>query len=247
MNIQKTAALFAIALLALVALVGSAQALLPDLGVSRIIINPGDTRGEEIVRVYVNESNNISAVVFNNGSANAGAFDVCFDADGVKIGCVAVAGLAAGDNTTLGLFAFDDIPAAPKRTPLIDVSFDIDADGILNVNAEDLDTGKKRAIRIEGSTKLADEEIGQMMSEAKRYEEADKKRRERIETINQAKAIIDAAEVAIKEMDEDEKVTEGEKEEMKESIARLKKGITGDIVIPAIKEDIKAFMNAVSG
>ena len=153
----------------------------------------------------------------------------------------------AGDNTTLGLFAFDDIPAAPKRTPLIDVSFDIDADGILNVNAEDLDTGKKRAIRIEGSTKLADEEIGQMMSEAKRYEEADKKRRERIETINQAKAIIDAAEVAIKEMDEDEKVTEGEKEEMKESIARLKKGITGDIVIPAIKEDIKAFMNAVSG
>ncbi len=153
----------------------------------------------------------------------------------------------AGDNTTLGLFAFDDIPAAPKRTPLIDVSFDIDADGILNVNAEDLDTGKKRAIRIEGSTKLADKEIGRMMSEAKRYEEADKKRRERIETINQAKAIIDAAELAIKEMDEDEKVTAEEKEEMKESIARLKKGITGDIVIPAIKEDIKAFMNAFSG
>ena len=153
----------------------------------------------------------------------------------------------AGDNTTLGLFAFDDIPAAPKRTPLIDVSFDIDADGILNVNAEDLDTGKKRAIRIEGSTKLADKEIGRMMSEAKRYEEADKKRRERIETINQAKAIIDAAELAIKEMDEDEKVTAEEKEEMKESITRLKKGITGDIVIPAIKEDIKAFMNAFSG
>jgi len=153
----------------------------------------------------------------------------------------------AGDNTTLGLFAFDDIPAAPKRTPLIDVSFDIDADGILNVNAEDLDTGKKRAIRIEGSTKLADEEIGRMMSEAKRYEEADKKRRERIETINQAKAIIDAAELAIKEMDEDEKVTAEEKEELKESIRRLKKGITGDIVIPEIKEDIKTFMNAFSG
>ncbi len=153
----------------------------------------------------------------------------------------------AGDNTTLGLFAFDDIPAAPKRTPLIDVSFDINADGILNVNAEDLDTGKKRAIRIEGSTKLADKEIGRMMSEAKRYEEADKKRRERIETINQAKAIIDAAELAIKEMDEDEKVSAEEKKEMKESIARLKKGITGDIVIPAIKEDIKTFMNAFSG
>ncbi len=153
----------------------------------------------------------------------------------------------AADNTTLGLFAFDDIPAAPKRTPLIDVSFDIDANGILNVNAENLDTGKKRAIRIEGSTKLADEEIGRMMSEAKRYEAEDKKRRERIETLNQAKAIIDAAELAIKEMDEDEKVTAEEKEEMKKSITRLKKGITGDIVIPEIKEDIKAFMSAFSG
>jgi molecular chaperone DnaK len=153
----------------------------------------------------------------------------------------------AEDNTTIGLFAFDDIPAAPKRTPLIDVSFDIDADGILNVTAEDLDTGKKRAIRIEGSTKLADEEIERMMSEAKRYEEEDKKRRERIETINQATAIIDAAELAIKEMDDDEKVTAEEKKELKKSITRLKKGITGNIVIPEIKEDIETFINAFSG
>lgn len=148
----------------------------------------------------------------------------------------------AGDNITLGLFSFDDIPAAPKRTPLIDVSFDIDADGILNVNAEDLDTGKKKEILIEGSTKLADEEIGRMMSEAKRYEEADKKRRERIETINQAKAIIYAAELGIKEMDEDEKVSAEEKNELKETIRRLKKAITGDIIIPEIEEDIKTFM-----
>ena len=76
---------------------------MPDLNVTSITINPGETRGEDILRVYVNESNNISAVVFNNGSANAGAFDVCFDADGVKIGCVAVAGLAAGDKTTLSI------------------------------------------------------------------------------------------------------------------------------------------------
>jgi len=76
---------------------------LPDLNVSSITINPGDTRGNDIVRVYVNESNNISAVVWNNGSVNAGAFDVCFDADGVKIGCKGVGGLAAGANKTVSI------------------------------------------------------------------------------------------------------------------------------------------------
>ena len=111
MNIQKTAALFAIALLALVALVGSAQAQLPDLGVSRIIINPGDTRGEEIVRVYVNESNNISAVVYNNGSADAGAFEVCFEVIGFEIGRENVSGLSAGANKTV---SFDWAPYCGK-------------------------------------------------------------------------------------------------------------------------------------
>ena len=76
---------------------------MPDLNVSSITINPGDKRAEEIVRVYVNESNNISAVVWNNGTANAGAFDVCFDADGVKIGCETVAGLTAGASTTVSI------------------------------------------------------------------------------------------------------------------------------------------------
>ena len=111
MNIQKTAALFAIALLALVALVGSAQAQLPDLGVSRIIINPGDTRGEEIVRVYVNESNNISAVVYNNGSTDAGAFEVCFEVIGFEMGRENVSGLSAGANKTV---SFDWAPYCGK-------------------------------------------------------------------------------------------------------------------------------------
>jgi len=143
----------------------------------------------------------------------------------------------AADNTTLGLFSFDDIPAAPKRTPLIDVAFDIDADGILNVSAEDLDTSKKREIRIEGSTKLSEGEIGGMIKEARRYEEEDKGRRERIETLNQAKAIIDAAELVIKEMDENE---EG-KEEVKKGVLQLKEGmkveVEGDIDIQKIKKD----------
>ena len=143
----------------------------------------------------------------------------------------------AADNTTLGLFSFDDIPAAPKRTPLIDVSFDIDADGILNVSAEDLDTGKKREVRIEGSTKLSEEEIGRMIKEVKRYEKEDKKRRERIETINQAKAIIDAAELAIKEMDEEDEVNEEGKKEVKEGVLQLKERMKGDIDIQKIKKD----------
>jgi len=75
----------------------------PDLNVSSISVNPGNTRAEEIVRAYVNENNNISAVVWNNGTADAEAFDVCFDVDGVKIGCETVAGLAAGANTTVSI------------------------------------------------------------------------------------------------------------------------------------------------
>ena len=102
MKIQKKCVLFAIALLAVVALVGGAQAQ-PDLNVSSITINPGDTRGEGIVRVYGNESNNISALVHNEGDANAGAFDVCFDADGIKVGCEEVSGLVAGANKTVSI------------------------------------------------------------------------------------------------------------------------------------------------
>lgn len=136
----------------------------------------------------------------------------------------------ASDNTTLGLFFLDDIPPAPKRTPLIDVSFDIDADGILNVRAEDLDTGKKKEIKIEGSAKLPDEEIGRMIREAKRYEEEDRKRREKIETINRVKAIIDAAELAIEENGEED-------EELKRGILQLKEGMKGIIDIQKIKKD----------
>jgi molecular chaperone DnaK len=156
----------------------------------------------------------------------------------------------AADNTTLGLFFFEDIPAAPKRTPLIDVSFSIDADGILNVSAEDLETGKRKEIKIEGSTKLSEEEMGRMIKEAKRYEEEDKKRRERIETLNQAKAIIDAAELVIKEMEEEEEVNGEVKEEVKGGVLRLKEGMAGegDIDIQKIKrgvEELKSMMRWV--
>ena len=112
----KNSVLFAIVLLVVVALVGSAQAQhldlnassisifnRPDLTVSSITINPGDTRGEDIIRVYVNESNNISAVVWNNGTADAGAFDVCFNVIGFEVSRVNVAGLSIGANTTVSI------------------------------------------------------------------------------------------------------------------------------------------------
>ena len=77
----------------------------PDLVIDEVKINPGGTRGEEIVRVYVNESNNLTAVVQNNGNADAGAFEVCFEVgSGVEVGCVNVAGLPAGANATVSTF-----------------------------------------------------------------------------------------------------------------------------------------------
>jgi len=83
--------------------INCSPAPVPDLNVSEINLNPGDTRFSEIERLYVNESNIISAVVWNNGTGAAGPFDVCFDADGVNIGCVPIAGLAAGANTTVSI------------------------------------------------------------------------------------------------------------------------------------------------
>ena len=90
----------------------------------------------------------------------------------------------AKDNTSLGRFMLDGIPPAPRGMPQIEVAFDIDSNGILNVNAKDLATNKQRGITITSSTKLSKEEINRMKEEAKKYEEEDKKKKEEIETIN---------------------------------------------------------------
>jgi archaellum component FlaG (FlaF/FlaG flagellin family) len=92
----------------------------PDLNVSSISVNPGDTHAEDTVRVYVNESNNVSAVVWNNGMGDADGFNVCFDADGTKIGCVEVAGLPAGANATVTIDwtpSCADYPVMPGFPP----------------------------------------------------------------------------------------------------------------------------------
>ena len=103
----------------------------------------------------------------------------------------------AKDNTSLGRFMLDGIPPAPRGMPQIEVTFDIDSNGILNVTAKDLATNKQRGITITSSTKLSKEEINRMKEEAKKYEEEDKKKKEEIETINGAEALAYSTEKTI--------------------------------------------------
>ena len=94
----------------------------------------------------------------------------------------------AGDNTSLGEFNLDGLPPAPRGVPKIEVTFDIDSNGILNVTARDTATGKCQSISITGSTRLSEEEKERMVEEAERYAEADRKRRDDAEKLNEADA-----------------------------------------------------------
>ncbi|TAE46218.1 MAG: molecular chaperone DnaK [Bacteroidetes bacterium] len=106
----------------------------------------------------------------------------------------------ASDNRTLGKFHLDGIPPAPRGVPQVEVTFDIDANGILNVSARDKATGKEQRIRIEASTGLSDAEIERMKREAKENEDTDRKRKEEVEKLNQADALIFTTEKQIKDM-----------------------------------------------
>ncbi|MEJ5267966.1 MAG: Hsp70 family protein, partial [Bacteroidales bacterium] len=105
----------------------------------------------------------------------------------------------AKDNKTIGRFHLDGIPPAPRGIPQIEVTFDIDANGILHVTAKDRGTGKEQKIRIEASSGLTEEEIKRMREEAKRNEEADRREKERIEKINAADSLIFQTEKQLKE------------------------------------------------
>jgi molecular chaperone DnaK len=100
----------------------------------------------------------------------------------------------AADNTSLGEFTLDGIPPAPRGVPKIDITFDIDASGILNVTAKDQATGKERSLRITGSTRLSEQDKRRMVEEAERYAEQDKKRREEAEKLNAADSLCYQAE-----------------------------------------------------
>ena len=129
----------------------------------------------------------------------------------------------ASDNKTLGRFQLSDIPPAPRGVPQIEVSFDIDANGIVNVKAKDLGTNKEQKITITSSTNLTEEEIDKMMKEAEANKEADAKRKEEAEVKNETEQMIFTAEKAIKDLGD--KVTESEKTEINELIDKAKKAM----------------------
>ncbi|MBO6553545.1 MAG: molecular chaperone DnaK [Roseitalea sp.] len=126
----------------------------------------------------------------------------------------------AADNKLLGQFDLVGIPPAPRGIPQIEVTFDIDANGIVNVKAQDKGTGKEHEIRIQASGGLSDEEVEQMVKDAEANAEADKKRREAVEARNQAESLIDSTEKSLAE--HGDKVSEEDKTAIEDAIAALK-------------------------
>jgi len=126
----------------------------------------------------------------------------------------------AKDNRTIGRFHLDGIPPAPRGVPQIEVTFDIDANGILNVSAKDKGTGKEQKIRIEASSGLSEEEIEKMRKEAEANAEADKQEKEKIDKINQADSLIFQTEKQMKEFGD--KLSDGNKTAINEALDKLK-------------------------
>jgi len=126
----------------------------------------------------------------------------------------------AKDNKTIGRFHLDGIPPSPRGMPQIEVTFDIDANGILNVSARDKGTGKEQSIRIEASSGLSDEEIEKMKREAQENEEADKSAKERIEKLNNADSLVFQTEKQLKEFGD--KIPAEKKTPIEESLTKLK-------------------------
>ena len=139
----------------------------------------------------------------------------------------------AADNKTLGNFQLTNIPPAPRGVPQIEVKFDIDANGIVNVSAKDLGTGKEQSITITSTTNLSDEEIEKMRKEAEENKEADEKRKEEAEARNEAEQMVFQTEKAIKDLGD--KADKKEVEEAEDLIKDLKKALEGDD-IDEIKE-----------
>ena len=129
----------------------------------------------------------------------------------------------AADNKTLGRFQLTDIPAAPRGVPQIEVTFDIDKNGIVNVSAKDLGTGKEQSIKIEASSNLSDDDIDRMIKEAEENAESDKKRREEADLKNEADQLVFQSEKTLEEFGE--KVTEDEKSKVNDAKEALSKAL----------------------
>ena len=150
----------------------------------------------------------------------------------------------AADNVTLGRFQLMDIPAAPRGIPQIEVTFDIDSNGIVHVGAKDLGTGKEQKITITSSTNLSDEEINKKVKEAEMHAEEDKKKKEKMEALNQAESTIYQTEKTIKDMGD--KVSAAEKEAVEAAIAGLKEvKDKADVTGEQIRAEIDKVMQAM--
>ena len=148
----------------------------------------------------------------------------------------------AADNTSLGRFQLVGIPPAPRGVPQIEVTFDIDANGIINVTAKDKGTGKEQAITITSSTKLSDEEIEQKIKEAEMNAEADAKRQEEIEIRNNADSLIYTSEKTLDELKD--QVSEDEKSKVEGLVGELRELIAGDD-IDAVKAKSDELSNVI--
>ncbi|WP_436895858.1 molecular chaperone DnaK [Mammaliicoccus sciuri] len=144
----------------------------------------------------------------------------------------------AADNKTLGRFQLTDIPPAPRGVPQIEVSFDIDKNGIVNVTAKDLGTNKEQKITIESSSSLSDEEIDRMVQDAEKNAEADKKRREEIDLRNEADQMVFTVEKTLTDLGDN--VDESEKAKAEEAKEELKKALEGTDI-----EDIRTKKDAL--
>ena len=145
----------------------------------------------------------------------------------------------ASDNKMLGQFDLVGIPGAPRGVPQVEVTFDIDANGIVNVAAQDKATGKEQTIRIQASGGLSDEDIDKMVEDAEQHAEEDKQRKELVEAKNQGEALIHATEKSLADLDD--KVSEADKSTIEAAIAELREALDGEDA-----EAIKAKSEAVA-
>lgn len=152
----------------------------------------------------------------------------------------------AKDNKTLGVFHLDGIPPAPRGVPQIEVTFDIDANGIVHVSAKDLGTGKEQNITITSSTNMSKEEIERAVKEAEQFKAEDEKRREEIDTRNAADQMVFQTEKTMKDLGD--KVTEDEKKAVNEKIDALKEALKGSDIgkIKAAQEELSKKVYEIS-
>lgn len=152
----------------------------------------------------------------------------------------------ANDNRTLGRFILDGIPPAPRGIPQIEVTFDIDANGILNVSAKDKATNKQQSIRIEASTGLSKEEIDRMQDDAKKHSAEDKKKRESVEAINRADQLVYQTEKNLKELGD--KLESESKNKLEAAVGRLREAVKSQHIdeINSASEALNQVWNEVS-